>query len=252
VSQRTFSRGAHFGEGWLDTGAPALQGAPGSPSSLERYFDAHTEGRGVWKWRHYFDIYHRHFAKFVGRDVNVLEVGVYSGGSLGMWRQYFGPRCRIYGVDIDERCRVHENNWTRILIGDQGSRDFWTRARAELPPIDILIDDGCHQPEPQIVTLEEMLPHMRRDGVYLCEDIYGGPQHDFYDYVAGLAQYLNQCGDARNPGREKSEGMIPAPMQNGIASVHLYPLVCVIEKAGSAVPDFIAPRKGTEWAWELR
>src|SRR5690349_627605 len=31
---------------------------------LEEYFDSVTEGRGIWKWTHYFDIYHRHFQKF--------------------------------------------------------------------------------------------------------------------------------------------------------------------------------------------
>ena len=44
----------------------------------------------VWKWKHYCDVYHRHFSKFVGREVHVLEVGIYSGGSLQMWREYFG------------------------------------------------------------------------------------------------------------------------------------------------------------------
>src|SRR5215470_2208525 len=71
---------------------------------LEEYFDAVTEGPGVWKWRHYFPIYHRHLSKFVGRAVHVVEIGVYSGGSLAMWRSYFGDDCRIYGVDIDPAC----------------------------------------------------------------------------------------------------------------------------------------------------
>ena len=105
---------------------PTRPGAPlRQPNPLEQYFDSHLEGPGIWKPRHYFEIYHRHFAKFVGREINVLEIGVYSGGSLGMWKEYFGPGCRIYGVDIAEDCRCYEDERTTILVGDQSDRAFW-------------------------------------------------------------------------------------------------------------------------------
>src|SRR6266516_2846639 len=44
-----------------------------SENPLRSYFNSHKEGRGIWKWIHYFDIYQRYFSKFVGREVNVLE-----------------------------------------------------------------------------------------------------------------------------------------------------------------------------------
>src|SRR4051812_8731031 len=53
---------------------------------LRASFDAVTSGPGVWKWLHYFDIYHRHLERFVGKPVTIVEIGVYSGGSLSMWR----------------------------------------------------------------------------------------------------------------------------------------------------------------------
>ena len=43
--------------------------------------------------------------RFIGRAVNVVEIGVYSGGSLRMWRDYFGESAVIHGVDIEEECR---------------------------------------------------------------------------------------------------------------------------------------------------
>jgi hypothetical protein len=33
-----------------------------SRNQFEEYFDANKQGRGIWKWRHYFQIYERHFA----------------------------------------------------------------------------------------------------------------------------------------------------------------------------------------------
>src|ERR1700674_1200085 len=88
---------------------PIIQQSASNPESvdlprngvnpLRRYFDLHKEGRGILKWNHYFEIYHKHFERFVGKSVNVLEIGVFGGGSLDMWKRYFGSGCRLYGVD---------------------------------------------------------------------------------------------------------------------------------------------------------
>src|SRR5580698_2089804 len=91
-------RGAAFAKTWSGerTGDSPLAGASDrEPNPLMEFFDHHSTGRGLWKWRHYFDIYHRHLQKFFGKEVHVAEVGIYSGGSLEMWKQYFGPRCHV-------------------------------------------------------------------------------------------------------------------------------------------------------------
>lgn len=46
-----------------------------------------------------------------------MEVGVYPGGSLGMWRRYFGPNSMIFGVDIEPACRSYANEGVEIIIG---------------------------------------------------------------------------------------------------------------------------------------
>ena len=128
---------------------------PDDPSNpLWAHFAANHEGPGIWKWVHYFDIYQRHLGKFVGRDPHIVEIGIYSGGSLSMWRSYFGPRCQITGVDIEDVCRVYEKDGIRVFIGDQADRQFWKSLRAESAPFDVLIDDGGHSPEQQRITLD--------------------------------------------------------------------------------------------------
>src|SRR4051812_8829578 len=202
-----------------------------SGNPLLDYFNAHAEGRGIWKWNHYFDIYHRHFRKFVGTEVHVLEVGVYSGGSLQMWKEYFGPKCRVYGVDIHPACKDFEDQHTRIFIGDQEDRTFWGSVKQEVPALDILIDDGGHTAEQQIVTLEEMLPHLRPGGVYLCEDIHGS-MNVFSAYAHGLALQLNSS-------RTAEQDRIPrTPFQSVVHSVHSYPWVTVIEKTEGEAVEF--------------
>ena len=90
-----------------------------------------------------------------------------------MWRHYFGESAHIYGVDIEEACRAYESEGTKIFIGDQSDRSLWQVVKREAPLIDIVIDDGGHLPEQQIATFEEMLPHIRPGGVYICEDVHG-------------------------------------------------------------------------------
>jgi hypothetical protein len=229
----------------LDSHAPN-EDSGASSNPLKRYFDSHHEGRGIWKWLHYFDIYHRHFRKFVGKEVHVLEIGIYSGGSLDMWKHYFGPRCHVYGVDIEAACKVYADERTKIFAGDQADRAFWRRFKAEVPAIDILIDDGGHLAEQQIATLEEMLPHLRPGGVYLCEDVHD-PLHGFSAYVHGLADNLNATCLEVGVGKEKGHVARATQFQKAIRSIHFYPFVCVIEKSLSQPDQLIAPKHGTEW-----
>jgi SAM-dependent methyltransferase len=213
-----------------------------SPNPLLQYFDAHQSGKGIFKWRHYFEIYHRHFAKFVGREVHLLEIGIFSGGSLEMWRAYFGPGCHVYGVDIEPACRNYEGDGVKIFIGDQSDRAFWKSFREQVPVLDILVDDGGHAPDQQIITLEEMLPHLRPGGVYLCEDV-SRVHHHFAAFVAGLADNLNAwTGDPHFSIPAHTLGF-----QSQIDSIHQYPFVTVIEKCDRPKDWLISERRGTQW-----
>jgi hypothetical protein len=220
-----------------------------SPNPLKTYFDGHASGKGIWKWNHYFDIYHRHFQRFVGHEVHILEIGIHSGGSLEMWREYFGPGCRVYGVDKEQACTIYENEWTKVFIGDQGDREFWQAFKKQCPRIDVVVDDGGHQTEQQQVTLEEMLPHLSAGGVFLCEDI-GGHLNHFYSYLCGLGSGLNTLGsEFTQDGVDTKKDLISysTPFQSAIKSIHLYPFVAVIEKAEHPTDRFTAPKQGSEW-----
>jgi hypothetical protein len=245
----TMIRGRRFGSEWLSQASRTdVASATGSVDAnpLGAFVDFHTDGRGMWKWTHYLDIYHRHFQKFIGKEVHVAEVGVYSGGSLEMYKSYFGAKCHVYGVDIREECRSLQNETTKIFIGDQGDREFWRRFRQEVPVLDILIDDGGHKAEQQIVTLEEMLPHLRPGGVFLCEDVVG-EFNGFGAYVAGLAAKLDTCDLVRGPAKELSSAAVP--FQSDIDSIHSYSYVTVIEKRDRPIRQFEAFTCGTDWAW---
>jgi hypothetical protein len=129
---------------------------------------------------------------------------------------------------------VYERESITVHIGDQADRRFWSRVKQEVPEVDILIDDGGHKPFQQIVTFEEMYPHLRPGGVYICEDVHG-VLNLFHAYVAGFSGNLNFVGTQ------------PNPCQQATASVHLYPFLIVIEKPASPPGQFVAPKHGTLW-----
>ena len=137
--------------------------------TFQELFDEHN-GNGILKWSHYPNIYDKHFNKYRELPVNILEIGILNGGSLQIWEKYF-PKAKIFAIDIDEKCKQYETDRTKIFIGDQADKSFLRNVKAQVPQIDIIIDDGGHRAEQQINTFEEMYFHLKTNGVYLIEDI---------------------------------------------------------------------------------
>jgi methyltransferase family protein len=199
---------------------------------LAEIFEAHT-GRRVHKWVHYLDIYHRHLERFRGQPVTVMEFGVSHGGSLQLWREYFGPEALIVGVDINPECKKFEEAGTRIFIGDQGDRDFLTRVADEVGPVDVLIDDGGHHPHQQLATFEVFYPRMSENGCFIVEDL-----HTSYwpSYSGGLRrkgtfmQFAKRKVDQLNAWHSREEGFTVGPFTRSTRSIHFYDSVAVFER----------------------
>lgn len=142
-----------------------------SDNSLYSIFNENQD-RLINKWTNYFPVYERYFHKFRNKPVVILEIGVFHGGSLQMWKKYFGKDVIIYGIDINPRCKTLEEDNIKIFIGSQSDRDFLRYVKTQIPKVDILLDDGGHTMKQQIVTFEVLFDHINDDGVYLCEDCH--------------------------------------------------------------------------------
>jgi hypothetical protein len=206
--------------------------------------------KSLMKLDSYPDAYHRHLSRFQGSPVTVVEIGVLGGGSLQMWRTYFGPESRIIGVDIDPACRRHAGNGIEVHIGDQADRRFLEDLARRVGPVDVVIDDGGHEPEQQITSFEVLYDALSPTGVYACEDVHssylpsfgpgrGGRPHDgsFVSYTKSKIDQLHAWF---------SQGAEPGEFTRSTASIHLYPGLVVFERAPREEPAVVASHEGRE------
>jgi hypothetical protein len=202
-------------------------------NDLEKYF-RQNNNRLIDKWVHYFDIYDRHFKRYRNQEVVILEIGVSQGGSLQMWKNYFGNKAKIFGIDIDPRCKSLEEENITIFVGSQSDKKFLGEVKKQIPPIDILIDDGGHTMKQQIISYKELFGVIKANGVYLCEDLhssyssrYGGGykrRGTFIEYSKNFIDYLNAY-------HSRQKWVLPInSFTQSVDSIHYYDSVIVIEK----------------------
>lgn len=203
-----------------------------SLNDLEKYF-LFEKHRLINKWFHYFEIYDRHFSKYRNQDVVVVEIGVYKGGSLQMWKNYFGDKCKIIGIDIEPSCKQYEEDQIEVIIGSQEDKNFLQQLKSKIPKIDILIDDGGHYMNQQKTTFEELFNHISENGIYLCEDlhtsywqVYGGG----YKNIDSFIEYSKNFIDYINAWHSHTNLLQVSDFTRTAHSIHYYDSVIVIEK----------------------
>jgi hypothetical protein len=218
-------------------------------NDLEAYFKQNDK-RVIDKWHHYFEVYDRHFSKYRNKEIVILEIGTFQGGSLQMWKHYFGDKAKIYGMDINPDCKQVEEENIKIFIGSQSDRHFLRDVIKEIPPIDILIDDGGHTMQQQIVSFEELFDHIKPDGVYLCEDLHTSYWDDYgggYKLPGNFIEYSKELIDKLNAYHYKKASEVDS-FTRSASSMHYYDSMLVIEKQPRTEPS--TSRTGTIYLTE--
>ena len=204
-------------------------------------FCMEKDHRLITKWLHYFPIYEKWFSKFRNTDVVFVEVGVFQGGSAQMWKEYFGKKAKIIGIDIDERCKNFEEDQITIEIGSQEDRNFWANFKQKYPRVDILLDDGGHTMNQQAVTFEEMFPHIENTrGIYMCEDChtsywqeYGGGFRKPDSFIERSKTLIDMINAFHTRG-----AVAPNYLTMNMGGVHFYDSIVVVEKSQIMFPPF--------------
>jgi hypothetical protein len=201
-------------------------------SILESYFH-NNDKRLIHKWKHYFGVYETHFERFRGKRPVILEIGVSQGGSLQMWKSYFGEGVTIIGIDVDPNCKNLEEPGIQIHIGSQSDRKFLRDLKTKIPKVDIILDDGGHTMEQQIVSFEELFDHVKEEGIYAVEDL-----HTSYDIWFGgghkrrgsFIEYSKNFIDYVNAWHSQQRSLAVNDFTRSVNSLHYYDGIMLIEK----------------------
>ena len=139
---------------------------------------------GGHKWLHYFEVYDTLFAAVRSRPIRMLEIGVYQGGSLRMWRKVLRPESVIVGIDIEPSCANFDSPGERIhvRIGDQADPAFLAAVASEFGPFDVILDDGSHICSHMIASFGHLfLSALAPRGLYIVEDTHTNFWQEYRD-----------------------------------------------------------------------
>ena len=162
------------------------------------------------KWDNYFNIYSNILKKFVNKKIIFVEVGVGNGGSLFMWKKFFGNKVRIIGIELNPEAKKLEKHGFEIFIGDQANPNFWKNFYKQVGKIDILLDDGGHKNIQQITTFMESIRYIKKGGKIIVEDTHtsfmkkkGFKNPSKYSFI-NFCFYLIENMHRSNPMLEKN------------------------------------------------
>jgi hypothetical protein len=197
-----------------------------------------NKGLKVHKWHHYIPLYDYYLGKFRGTDVRFLEIGVSRGGSLAMWREYFGPTAVIFGIDIDPECGNLEGIDAQIRIGSQDDPVFMESIIREMGGLDIVLDDGSHRMEHVNKSLRILFPRLSDGGVYFIEDLhtaywpsYQGGYYSRKNFFRTVRILVNDIHSWYHPFGKK----LPE-VTEGLDGIHIHDSIVVLNKARKYPP----------------
>ncbi len=187
----------------------------------------------------YLNLYERRFRGLRDEAFVMIEVGVLQGASLRMWGEYF-PKARIVGIDYDPECARHERDNVSARIGDASNVDFLFDVVHEFGKPLLVIDDGSHRWDHQILLLQTLFPLLRPGGFFVVEDLdtsferhlvtaafQGQSEISAFDYLCKFARRL--VADAAF-GSERPHDLFIEKYHPYVGSVEFARRTCILSK----------------------
>ena len=214
-----------------------------------RHFLARTDEKTLFKMDHYLDIYDRELATWLGKQVSFLEIGVYKGGSLRLWRDFFAPHSSLTFLDIDPACKGLEISGTDIRIGDQTDVPFLQAMAREKGPFDIVVDDGGHKMDQQITSFKALWGAVKDGGLYIVEDThtsywpgFGGGGHKA---AGSFIEFAKDLIDKMHSWYTEDDVNFPLhPLASQIGGIQFYDSLVIIRKQLKRPPVSLTSQHG--------
>lgn len=209
-----------------------------------------TDDRLLTKWLHYFEVYERELSRFRKRPITFLEIGVFKGGSIPMWKEFFCEGSTLVFVDIDPECAQYAEPGTHVEIGNQADPDFLKSLSEKYGPFDVILDDGSHICKHQIASFENLWPSVKNNALYIVEDCHSSYWPGFgggYRNEASFIEFAKRKVDSMHSWYTDQDQLFPFdPIAKELLGIRFYDSIVVFEKRVSAEPPIaVMSQNGT-------
>lgn len=133
------------------------------------------------------------------RPIRMLEIGVWHGGSLQMWRRYLHPDSVIVGIDINQSAAQFDDpaKNVHVRIGLQQDISFLQSVISEFGTFDVILDDGSHMTSHVVQTFQYLFPNgLAPGGAYIAEDIGAQYWESYRDSPMSFVDFTKSLIDA--------------------------------------------------------
>lgn len=121
-------------------------------------------------WHEYHLYYGDYLGMIADKEGGMMEIGVQNKNSIRIWLELF-PKLYIYGLDIDDEITEKTDKY-EIIKADQSKEEDLENVIAKIHhPLWLIMDDGSHVPEHQLLSFNRLFPLLQQGGVYIIEDI---------------------------------------------------------------------------------
>ena len=184
----------------------------------------------------FFNLIYNDLFKDIYLDVKTfIEIGVYGGESIKLWRDYF-VNSEIIGFENNlEYCfeRLGDTSRERMTFidGDQSKEEDLIKFSETYSNVDVILDDGSHKMRDQQITFAKLFKMLKSDGIYILEDLHTSfevvmPEKDWCGWGdSSKTITLNMLELFKKTGRIESDYMTQDEMDylsENIKSVEIY------------------------------
>ncbi len=194
-------------------------------------------------YHNYTQVYYKYFAPLRAQPIKFLEIGIYKGNSVKLWENYF-PNAELHFIDITLDFVEYFSKRSQYHLGNQASpADLSRIMRASGGEFDVILDDGGHHMDQQIMSFQVLFPHVKSGGMYIIEDLHTSYWEGWnaarypisaVNFLKGLIDELNFVGQrTARASHLKIDPSIAGelnPYREQIESIHFYDSIAIIIK----------------------
>ena len=160
-----------------------------------------------FKYLHnYIPVYEKYLEEIRHNIKNIFEIGIgcvernqmahivnynyKTGNSLRAWAKYC-KNANIYGIDIFEESLFEEPR-IQTFVCDQSNTEQLDNLMNKINvPMDVIVDDGSHVTEHQVISFMALEKYLSSDGIYIIEDIWNNKFNVWKQLSCFPPEYIN-------------------------------------------------------------